>query len=86
MGKLLITENGQTIVRNFTHYVTVSPQGRLGRTWRFEGVMHLTNDGYNRLLRVSPYGRPLYSFWERVIRSVCLLVTGAALYKLWVLL
>ena len=83
MGKLIVTENGQTIVRNFTHIVKVSQFGTLGRPEPFSGTLHLVTGVSQRVLEVQPgHGMEPRPFSERLVFWVSLLVTGAALHRL----
>jgi hypothetical protein len=83
MGKLILTENGQTTVRNFTHIVRVSRYGRLGHPEPFDGTLHLVTGIAQRTLEVYPGSQveqtPLI---ERLLLWVSLLVTGSALHRL----
>jgi hypothetical protein len=53
MGKVILIENGRTIVRNATHIVRVSPTGRLGRPQPFEGCMHLVTGVPNPWVEIA---------------------------------
>lgn len=83
MGKLILTENGKTIVRNFTHIVPVSQNGTLGRPEAFFGTLHLVNGVTQRMLEVQPvYEVTQQPLLERMLFWVSLLITGGALHRL----
>lgn len=82
MGKLIVTENGQTTVRNFTHLVRVSRYGRLGRPEPFDGTLHLVTGVSQRVLEMHPGVHVEHqSFIDRLIVWVSFFVAGFAVHR-----